>query len=108
MAACSPNRAPDRVEVGQLTEAERENDPWAALGPVVKRDPVIKLLSPVSGLEPLTWSEDHRISASSTSGISLMEVVCDVHGNKQDLVLHRTSIPVPDQVCELKVNLSHM
>uniref|UniRef100_A0A4W5K0X3 Ral transcription factor IIIC subunit 4 n=1 Tax=Hucho hucho TaxID=62062 RepID=A0A4W5K0X3_9TELE len=103
MAACSPTRAPDRVEVGQLTEAERENDPWAALGPVVKRDPVIKLLSPVSGLEPLTWSEDHRISASSTSGISLMEVVCDVHGNKQDLVLHRTSIPVPDQVCELKV-----
>ncbi|KAL0965538.1 hypothetical protein UPYG_G00282600 [Umbra pygmaea] len=103
MAAYSLTRAPDGVEAGQLTEAEPENDPWAALGPVVKRDPVIKLLSPISGLEPLTWSEDHRLSTSTTSGISLMEVVCDVHGNNQDLVLHRTSIPVSDTVCELQV-----
>ncbi|XP_055730446.1 general transcription factor 3C polypeptide 4-like [Salvelinus fontinalis] len=103
MAACSPARVADGVEEGQLTEAEPEDDPWAELGPVVERDPVIKLLSPVSGFEPLTWSEDHRLSASTTSGISLMEVLCDVHGNNQDLVLHRTSIPVPDKVCELKV-----
>ncbi|XP_010892261.3 general transcription factor 3C polypeptide 4 [Esox lucius] len=103
MAAYSSARAADGVEAGQLTEAEPENDPWAALGPVVKRDPVIKLLSPVSGLEPLTWSEDHRLSTSTTSGISLMEVVCDVNSNNQDMVLHRTSIPVPDKVCELQV-----
>lgn len=107
MAACSPTRVTDGVEEGQLTEAEPEDEPWAELGPVVKRDPVIQLPSPVSGFEPLTWSEDHRLSASTASGISLMEVLCDVHGNNQDLVLHRTSIPVPDKVCELKVNIGH-
>ncbi|MGH0125768.1 UNVERIFIED_CONTAM: hypothetical protein FKN15_001602 [Acipenser sinensis] len=96
---------PALTEEGPELEAEEkpEPDPWRGLGSVVKRDPEVKLQSPVSGLEPLSWSEDHRLSASSTSSISLLEIVCDVHGYGQDLVIHRTSIPVPERTCVLKV-----
>ncbi|XP_026860038.2 general transcription factor 3C polypeptide 4 [Electrophorus electricus] len=84
-------------------EPRTEDDFWAELGPVVKREPAIKLLSAFSGLEPLAWSEDHRLAASTASSVSLVELVCDVHGYSQDLVLHRTHIPAPDSACELKV-----
>ncbi|XP_066568750.1 general transcription factor 3C polypeptide 4 [Amia ocellicauda] len=103
MAASSPDRALAGGGTEPAAEAEPDSDPWAGLGPIVKRDPVVKLQSPVSGLEPLSWSEDHRLSASSTNSISLMEIVCDIHGYGQDLVIHRTSIPVPDSPCVLKV-----
>ncbi|XP_030625709.1 general transcription factor 3C polypeptide 4 [Chanos chanos] len=103
MAASSPNRVPDGGEAESAPEPEPDSDPWVGLGPIVKREPAIKLLSPASGLEPLAWSEDHRLSASSTNSISIMELVCDVNGYNQDLVLHRTCIPVPDTFFELKV-----
>ncbi|XP_036382992.1 general transcription factor 3C polypeptide 4-like [Megalops cyprinoides] len=103
MAASSPDRSSDGGEAEPGTESEPDTDPWAGLGPIVKREPVVKLVSPVSGLEPLAWSEDHRLSASSTSNISLMEIVCDVHSCGQDLAIHRTSIPAPDTNCVLKV-----
>ncbi|KAM6986517.1 general transcription factor 3C polypeptide 4 [Aplochiton taeniatus] len=32
-----------------------------------------------------------------------MELVCDINSSNQDLVLHRTSIPLPEKICELKV-----
>ncbi|XP_023665317.1 general transcription factor 3C polypeptide 4 [Paramormyrops kingsleyae] len=106
MAALSPDRAPDgETEPDTESEPEPDTDPWVGLGPIVKREPAVKLPSPVSGLEPLSWSEDHRLSASSTSSISLMEILCDVHGCNQDLVMQRTSIPFPDSICELKVGL---
>ncbi|XP_048849372.1 general transcription factor 3C polypeptide 4 [Brienomyrus brachyistius] len=104
MAALSPDRAPDG-ETEPDTESEPDTDPWVGLGPIVNREPAVKLPSAVSGLEPLSWSEDHRLSASSTSSISLMEILCDVHGCNQDLVMQRTSIPFPDSICELKVGL---
>lgn len=71
----------------------------------VKRDPVVPLLAPVSGLQPLAWSQDHRLSVCTASSLSLMELVCDVHSNKQDLTLHRTSIPVPTDPFKLRVNV---
>ncbi|XP_071397774.1 general transcription factor 3C polypeptide 4 [Centroberyx affinis] len=82
---------------------ESDDGPSSGLGAVVKRDPVVTLMAPVSGLQPLVWSQDHRLAASTTSAISLMELVCDVHSNKQDLTLHRTSIPVPTEVQQLQV-----
>lgn len=70
---------------------------------MVLRDPAIKLLSPVTGLEPLSWAEDHRLAASSTNSVSIMELMCDIHSLSQNLVLHRSHIPVPDIACDLKV-----
>ncbi|KAG9353922.1 hypothetical protein JZ751_012046 [Albula glossodonta] len=99
MAASRPDHAVD----GGEAELDLENGASNGHGPVVKREPSIKLLSPVCGLEPLSWSEDHRISASSTNSISLMEIVCDVRSYSQDLVIHRTSIPVPEDTCVLQV-----
>ncbi|KAF7654434.1 hypothetical protein LDENG_00069400 [Lucifuga dentata] len=86
------------------TEPEAEDDPCIGLEDVpVRRDPVITLMSPVCGLQPLVWSQDHRLAACSSSALSMMELVCDVHSNKQDLTLHRTSIPVPTEACKLRV-----
>ncbi|MGH0155962.1 UNVERIFIED_CONTAM: hypothetical protein FKN15_030325 [Acipenser sinensis] len=108
MATASSERALTEEEPELEAEEKPEPDPWRGLGSVVKRDPEVKLQSPVSGLEPLSWSEDHRLSASSTSSISLLEIVCDVHGYGQDLVIHRTSIPVPERTCVLKVLIGHI
>ncbi|XP_028664402.2 general transcription factor 3C polypeptide 4 [Erpetoichthys calabaricus] len=101
MATADCVRGP--AEGGSDLERPSVPDPWTELGHIVKREPVVKLHSPVSGLEPLSWSEDHRLSASCTGSISLMETVCDVHSFRQDLIIHRTSIPVPDTTCVLKV-----
>lgn len=106
MAASSPTCAPDGVGDEPASEPEQETDPWMALGPFVKREPEIKLLSPISGLEPLAWSEDHRLSASTSTSISVVELVCDINVHNQDLILHRTMIPVPESVYELKVRLT--
>lgn len=105
MAASEPNRA---VDVGEAASTEKQGPDvgfWAGLGPIVKREPVVKLLSPVSGLEALTWSEDHRLAVSTVNSVSIMELVCDQHTHSQGLVLHRTHIPVPEAVCELKVSI---
>ncbi|KAM8827860.1 general transcription factor 3C polypeptide 4 [Spinachia spinachia] len=69
----------------------------------VKRDPVVSLVAPVSGLQPLAWSQDHRLAVCTTSSVSLMELVCDVHSSRQELTLHRTSIPVPTEAPKLRV-----
>ncbi|XP_034403400.1 general transcription factor 3C polypeptide 4 [Cyclopterus lumpus] len=69
----------------------------------VKRDPVVPLTTPVSGLQPLAWSQDHRLAVCTTSSVSLMELVCDVHSSTQELTLHRTSIPVPTEATTLRV-----
>ncbi|XP_053505129.1 general transcription factor 3C polypeptide 4 isoform X1 [Ictalurus furcatus] len=103
MAASESNRV---VDVGEAASTEKQGPDvgfWAGLGPIVKREPVVKLLSPVSGLEALTWSEDHRLAVSTVNSVSIMELVCDQHTHSQGLVLHRTHIPVPESVCELKV-----
>ncbi|KAL4609402.1 general transcription factor 3C polypeptide 4-like [Arapaima gigas] len=85
------------------TAHDRDTDPWSGAGPIVKREPAVKLLNPVSGLEPLAWSEDHRVSAASSSSVAVMEVLCDPRSGAQDLLVQRSSIPLPDRVCVLKV-----
>ncbi|KAG7476400.1 hypothetical protein MATL_G00082420 [Megalops atlanticus] len=99
MAAAAPDRG---VDGGG---AEPEPDTSAGTEPerVVKREPVVKLLSRVCGVEPLSWSEDHRVSACCASSIAVMEILPDVYNISQDLVIHRTSIPVPNDVHVLKV-----
>ncbi|KAM4719966.1 LOW QUALITY PROTEIN: general transcription factor 3C polypeptide 4 [Anableps anableps] len=72
----------------------------------VKRDPVVPLLSPVSGLQPLRWSADHRLAVCTSSSLSVIELLCDVHSSRQDLILHRTSIPVPTETHRLQVGPS--
>lgn len=71
---------------------------------ITKRDPVVNLLSPVSGLQPLVWSEDHRLAACTSGSLSVMELICDVNNNKQDLTLHRTSIAVPTDTYRFQVD----
>ncbi|KAM3874412.1 general transcription factor 3C polypeptide 4 [Diretmus argenteus] len=96
--AATPENAPLKSEL------EAQGGTFSSgLGPVVNRDPTVMLIGPVSGLQPLTWSQDHRLAAATTSAVSVMELVCDVHSNKQDLTLHRTSIPVPGDVLQLQV-----
>ncbi|XP_048876971.1 general transcription factor 3C polypeptide 4-like isoform X2 [Brienomyrus brachyistius] len=101
MAALSSVSAADGADPEPGTEADLGAEPSSGL--ILKRDPVIKLLNPVSGLEPLAWSEDHRLSVSCTSGVSVMDVVCDAKSYCPDLIIHRTAIPVLEQVCVLKV-----
>ncbi|KAM9841710.1 general transcription factor 3C polypeptide 4 [Aulostomus maculatus] len=106
MAATSPS-APTQSpteNVAIKTESETENGVlFGAEDVPVRRDPVIPLLAPVSGLQPLTWSQDHRLAVCTTSSLSVMELVCDVHSSKRDLTLHRTSIPVSSEVHKLRV-----
>uniref|UniRef100_A0A2I3RF77 Ral transcription factor IIIC subunit 4 n=2 Tax=Pan TaxID=9596 RepID=A0A2I3RF77_PANTR len=70
---------------------------------VTRREPAVKLQYAVSGLEPLAWSEDHRVSVSTARSIAVLELICDVHNPGQDLVIHRTSVPAPLNSCLLKV-----
>ncbi|KAK2872557.1 hypothetical protein Q8A67_022454 [Cirrhinus molitorella] len=103
MAALGSNSTSEKAGTASEAQSGPDNDFWAGQGPVVLRDPAIKLLSPVSGLEPLSWAEDHRLAASSSNSVSIMELVCDIHSLSQNLVLHRSHIPVLDSACDLKV-----
>lgn len=108
MAAASPSDTVHSLSsnVAIKTEPEAEDGLLFSQEDVtVKREPVVPLLAPVSGLQPLAWSQDHRLAVCTTSSLSLMELVCDVHSNKQDLTLHRTSIPVPTEAHRLQVNI---
>eukprot|EP00061_Rhincodon_typus_P011632 g36800.t1 len=67
-----------------------------------KREPSIKLQYPVSGPEPLSWSEDNRLSITTGKNIYVLEQICDIHNNGLDMVIHRTSVPAPSQSCSLK------
>nr|XP_040053870.1 general transcription factor 3C polypeptide 4 isoform X1 [Gasterosteus aculeatus aculeatus] len=106
MAAASPPasaRTPTRNVVIK-TEPEADEDLRICPEEVpFKRDPVVPLLAPVSGLQPLAWSQDHRLAVCTTSSVSMMELVCDVHSSQQELTLHRTCIPVPTEAPKLRV-----
>uniref|UniRef100_UPI0037E7D407 general transcription factor 3C polypeptide 4 n=1 Tax=Semicossyphus pulcher TaxID=241346 RepID=UPI0037E7D407 len=106
MAAASPSDSTNSLPRNVVIKTEPEADDDLLISPEdvpLKRDPVVPLLSTVSGLQPLSWSQDHRLAVCTTSSLSVMELVCDVHSNKQDLMLHRTSIPVPTDVYKLRV-----
>ncbi|XP_026052089.1 general transcription factor 3C polypeptide 4 [Carassius auratus] len=103
MAALGSNSTSEKSGNASEAQSGPDNDFWAVQGPVVLRDPAIKLLSPVSGVEPLSWAEDHRLAASSANSVSIMELVCDIHSLSQNMVLHRSHIPVPDSPFHLKV-----
>uniref|UniRef100_A0A8C6UFR1 General transcription factor IIIC, polypeptide 4 n=1 Tax=Neogobius melanostomus TaxID=47308 RepID=A0A8C6UFR1_9GOBI len=76
--------------------AEAENAPQL-------QEPVIALLSPVCGLQPLLWSQDHRLAVSTTGALSVIELRCDTGCSRQQLSLHRTSISVPQDDHRLQV-----
>ncbi|KAM6243575.1 general transcription factor 3C polypeptide 4 isoform 3-T4 [Porphyrio hochstetteri] len=69
----------------------------------VRREPAVKLQHGVSGLEPLAWSEDHRVSVSTARSIAVLEQLSDVHSGGQEMVIHRTAVPAPSAACFLKV-----
>ncbi|XP_072228274.1 general transcription factor 3C polypeptide 4 isoform X4 [Leuresthes tenuis] len=109
MAAVSPCEAAQSVprNVVIKTEPDCEDDVLCSPRDVaVKRDPVVPLSSPISGLQPLSWSQDHRLAVCTANSLSLIELVCDAHSNKQDLTLHRSSIPVPAETNKLRVGPS--
>uniref|UniRef100_A0A8C5R0R5 Ral transcription factor IIIC subunit 4 n=1 Tax=Leptobrachium leishanense TaxID=445787 RepID=A0A8C5R0R5_9ANUR len=68
-----------------------------------KRDPPAKLLQPSCGLQPVSWSEDHRVSVCTKGHLCILEPVYDMNGGGQDLTLHRTSLPPSSTRCHLKV-----
>lgn len=101
--------APPEEKEGEAGGKEPGAD--AAPGPsaafrllVTRREPAVKLQYAVSGLEPLAWSEDHRVSVSTARSIAVLELICDVHNPGQDLVIHRTSVSAPLNSCFLKVS----
>ncbi|XP_074871415.1 general transcription factor 3C polypeptide 4 isoform X4 [Carettochelys insculpta] len=69
----------------------------------VRREPAVRLQHGVSGLEPLAWSEDHRVSVSTARSIAVLEQLSDIHSGGQELVIHRTAVPTPAVACLLKV-----
>ncbi|NWQ80486.1 TF3C4 factor, partial [Columbina picui] len=69
----------------------------------VRREPAVRLQHGVSGLEPLAWSEDHRVSVSTARSIAVLEQLSDVHSGGQEMVIHRTAVPAPAAACHLKV-----
>lgn len=106
MAAASPSDpAPAELRNVEIkTEPGTEDDVILGQDSVpAKRDPVVPLMSPVCGLQPIAWSQDHRLSVCSSSALAVMEMVCDVQSSKQDLILHRTSIPVPSEAHKMRV-----
>lgn len=99
MAAASPSDSVHSLPKDIVIKTEPDAEDVS-----VKRDPIVSLIAPVSGLQPLSWSQDHRLAVCTSSSLSVMELVCDVHSNKQDLTLHRTSIPVPAEEYKLRVS----
>ncbi|KAK5878621.1 hypothetical protein CesoFtcFv8_024015 [Champsocephalus esox] len=109
MAAASQSASMPSLPRNVVIKTEPEDEDTLVISPVdvpIKRDPVLSLIAPVSGLQPLTWSQDHRLAVSTTSSVSLLELVCDVQSNKQELTLHRTSIPVPTEATKMRVGPS--
>ncbi|XP_073496758.1 general transcription factor 3C polypeptide 4 isoform X1 [Phyllobates terribilis] len=70
---------------------------------VTKREPAVRLLHPVTGLEPLSWSEDHRLAVCTSSNVSVLEQVCDIHSGGPQLSLHRTCVPAPQKTRVLRI-----
>lgn len=100
-AVCTPIS-----NVAVKTEPGSEGDLVLDSGDVnVKREPVLPLMSPPCGQQPLVWSQDHRLAVCTSCSLAVMELVCDVHSNKQDLVLLRTSLPVPNESPKLQVRV---
>lgn len=109
MAAASPSEAECTPASIVAIKAEPGTEDDLVLGSEdvnVKREPVVPLLASVSGLQPLAWSQDHRLAVCTTSSLAVMELVCDVHSNKQELTLHRTSVPVPTESPKMQVRVS--
>ncbi|XP_053709415.1 general transcription factor 3C polypeptide 4 [Synchiropus splendidus] len=100
MAALS---ASDLQQQPRLVETEDQPMEEFHFSAGSRREPVVTLLSPVCGLMPLCWSEDHRLAVSTLASLSVLELLCDVNSNKQELIIHRTSIRVPENVQQLRV-----
>uniref|UniRef100_A0A3Q2PLB3 Ral transcription factor IIIC subunit 4 n=1 Tax=Fundulus heteroclitus TaxID=8078 RepID=A0A3Q2PLB3_FUNHE len=109
MAADTPPESapPEPGNVVIKTEPEDGDDflPAPREAPV-KREPAVPLQSPVSGLQPLSWSLDHRLAVCTSSALAVMELRCDVQSSKQELSLHRTHVPVPSEAHRLRVEPS--
>ncbi|CAN9504820.1 unnamed protein product [Ophioblennius macclurei] len=81
-------------------DVSTEHEAAAEDGVPAKREPAVALLAPVSGLRPLAWSQDHRLAVSTSGSLSVLELVCDVRSSRQDMTMHRTSIPLePGAAC---------
>ncbi|KAH0615388.1 hypothetical protein JD844_004571 [Phrynosoma platyrhinos] len=59
------------------TEAEPSGPAFSAS----RREPAVRLQHGVSGLEPLAWSEDHRVSVSTARSVAVLEQLSDVQGS---------------------------
>ncbi|KAG8444248.1 hypothetical protein GDO86_009435, partial [Hymenochirus boettgeri] len=68
---------------------------------VTKRDPVLKLLHPVTGLEPLSWSDDQRLSVCTSRSLSFAELHCNINGCSPEMTLNRSCVPAPLKPCTL-------
>ncbi|XP_029470011.1 general transcription factor 3C polypeptide 4 isoform X2 [Rhinatrema bivittatum] len=89
-----------------VSEEPPEDGPGPSAGfrlTVTRREPAVQLQYPVTGVESLAWSEDHRISVCNSRNISVLEQRCDVHSCSQEMIIHRTSVPAPLNSCTLKV-----
>ncbi|XP_053138057.1 general transcription factor 3C polypeptide 4 [Hemicordylus capensis] len=98
-----PPPLPEGVAEGEAASAEAGPSGAGFRLTVGRREPAVRLQHGVSGLEPLAWSEDHRVSVSTARSIAVLEQLSDARGGSADLVLHRTAVPAPAAACHLKV-----
>ncbi|KAE8582598.1 hypothetical protein XENTR_v10020184 [Xenopus tropicalis] len=88
---------------GEGKGAEGEEPSHSFRLTITKREPAVRLLHTVTGLEPLAWSEDHRLSVCTGRSLCFLELFWDINGCSQELTLHRTCVPAPASTCTLKV-----
>lgn len=87
-----------------MSETQQQPEPRPSFRlTVTKREPAVRLLHPVTGLEPLSWSEDHRLAVCTGGNVSVLEQVCDIHSSGPELTLHRTCVPAPPRTCVLRI-----
>ncbi|XP_072908799.1 general transcription factor 3C polypeptide 4 isoform X1 [Hemitrygon akajei] len=91
------------MAAASVLSAKKKNGTGSPTVLTSKREPSVKLQYPVSGPEPLGWSEDNRLSITTGKNIYVLEQICDIHNNGLDMVIHRTSVPAPSHSCFLKV-----
>ncbi|CAL9683570.1 unnamed protein product [Knipowitschia caucasica] len=97
-AAAAVTKVVIKTEPSDEEEHGREEKDEAQL-----QEPVVPLLAPVCGLQPLHWSQDHRLCVGTNTGLSVMELRGEPPspaGRSEDplssspqLNIHRSSLP---------------
>ncbi|KAJ1134220.1 hypothetical protein NDU88_000675 [Pleurodeles waltl] len=68
-----------------------------------RREPAVRLHYPVSGPQPLRWSEDHCVSVCTSRDVSVLEHVSNIHSSAPELLLRRSVVTEPPRAPEVAI-----